>query len=290
MAEIPTILVTGGTGKVGGRLAHRLKESGFSVRIASRRNPLDSSDGKTEHMHLDWADETTYGPVLAGIQRLFLVAPTDIADPSAEMTAFLKRALQSGVQRVVFLSASIITPGSPGRGLIHKLIQEQVREWAVLRPSWFMQNFVQDHHYATFIKNEGVLVTATGEGRVGFVDARDVAEVGLRALVDEQTHNIDHIITGPQALSFAEVANILSMALGRSIHAIFAQPEEVQARLVAFGIPTDFATILAKLEYEVIKNGLEDRVTPTVERVTGRPPRSLADFATTLNTGLSHSQ
>jgi uncharacterized protein YbjT (DUF2867 family) len=280
MAETPAILVIGGTGKVGSRLAHRLKESGFSVRIASRRPPSDSSGGNAEHRYFDWADETTYSPVLAGIQRLFLIAPPGVADPSAQMTVFLKHALQSGVQRVVLLSSSLITADSPGLGAVHTTIQKQIPEWAVLRPSWFMQDFVEDHYYAASIKNEGVIVTATGDGRVGFVDAEDIAEVGLRALIDEQPHNTDHLITGPQALSYAEVASILSKAMGRPIRYIFAQPDEAQARMVAYGIPAHFAALLAKVEYEGIRNGLEDRVTPTVERVTGRPPRSLADFAT----------
>jgi Predicted nucleoside-diphosphate-sugar epimerases len=280
MAETPAILVTGGTGKVGSRLVHRLNESGFSVRIASRRNPPDIGGGMAEHIHFDWADETTYGPVLVGIQRLFLVAPIRIADPSAQMAVFLEHALQSGVQRVVLLSGSMITPDSPGLGAVHKAIQEQIPEWAVLRPTWFMQNFVENHYYATSIKNEGVIVTATGDGRVGFVDAGDIAEVGLRALLDEQPHNTDHIITGPQALSYAEVANILSTAFGRPIRSIFAQPEEAQARMVTYGIPAHWAAVMTNFEYEGIRNGLEDRVTPTVERVTGRPPRSLAEFAT----------
>lgn len=279
MAETPTILVTGGTGKFGSRLVHRLTESGFSVHIASRRKPHAASGGKAEQRHFDWADETTYGPVLAGIQRLFLIPPIGAADPSAQMTAFLERALQAGVQRVVLLSASRVTPDSPGLGAVHKAIQEQIPEWAVLRPTRFMQNFVENHPHAISIKNEGVIVTATGDGRVGFVDAGDIAEVGLRALVDEQPHNTDHIITGPQALSYTEAANILSTATGRPIRHIFAPPDEFQAHLIAFGVPANFAALLTKMD-EGIRNGLEDWVTPTVELVTGRPPRSLAEFAT----------
>lgn len=281
MAETSTILVIGGTGKVGSRLVHHLIHNGFSVRIASRKTPSDTSGDTAEHRYFHWADETTYGPVLVGVQRLFLIAPTGVADPSEQMTAFLERALQSGVQRIVLLSSSLITPNSPGLGVVHKALQEQIPEWAVLRPSWFMQNFVESHHYAISIKNEGVIVTATGEGRVGFVDAEDIAEVGMQALVDEQPHNTDYLITGPQALNYAEVAHILSVAFERPIRYIFALPEEVQRRMIAYGISAPFAAFLAKVEYEGIRNGLEDYVTPTVEHVTGHPPRSLADFAAT---------
>lgn len=281
MAETPTILVTGGTGKVGSRIVRHFKQNGFPVRIASRRSPATNYDGLIEQAYFDWSDETTYAPVLTGIQRLFLVAPIGVADPSRQMTTFLGHALRSGVRRVVLLSSSLVTADSPGLGPIHKAIQEQIPEWAVLRPSWFMQNFVENHLHAASIKNEGLIVTATGEGRVGFVDVEDIAEVGFHALIDEPPHNTDHIITGPQALSYAKAANILATAFGRPIRHISASPEEVQARMVASGIPANFAAFLTRLEYEGIRNGLEDRVTPTVERITGHPARSLSDFATT---------
>jgi len=279
MAETPAILVTGGTGKVGSRIARHLKKNGFSVRIASRRSPATNYDGLIEHTYFDWSDDTTYAPALTGIQRLFLVAPIGVADPSMQMTTFLGHALRSGVRRVVLLSSSLVTSDSPGLGPIHKAIQEQIPEWVVLRPSWFMQNFVEDHFHAASIKSEGIIVTATGEGRVGFVDVEDIAEVGFHALIDESPPNTDHIITGPQALSYADAANILSTAFERAIHHISASPEEVQARMVASGIPANFAALLMRLEYEGIRNGLEDRVTPAVERITGHPPRSLTDFA-----------
>ncbi len=279
MAETPAILVTGGTGKVGSRIARHLKKKGFSVRIASRRAPSTGSDGTTEHAYFDWSDKTTYAPVLAGMQQLFLVAPIGVANPSVQMLTFLEHAHHAGVRRVVLLSSSLVTAESPGLGPVHKAIQEQIPEWAVLRPSWFMQNFVEEHLHATSIKNAGIIVTATGGGRVGFVDVEDIAEVGFHALIDEPPHNTDHIITGPQALSYDEAANILSTAFGRPIRHISASPEEVQARMVAAGIPANFAALLTRLDYEGIRNGLEDRVTPTVERITGHPPRSLSDFA-----------
>ncbi|GHO93008.1 putative oxidoreductase YesF [Reticulibacter mediterranei] len=291
MVGTPAILVTGGTGKVGSRIARHLKKNGFPARIASRRQPSSNYNGLTEHAYFDWSDETTYAPVLTGIQRLFLVAPIGVADPSMQILTFLEHALRSGVRRVVLLSSSLITADSPGLGPVHKAIQEQLPEWAVLRPSWFMQNFVEDHFHAASIKNEGIIVTATGEGRVGFVDVEDIAEVGFHALIDEPPHNTDHIITGPQALSYAEAANILSTAFRRTIRHISASPEEVQARMVASGIPTNFAAVLTHLDYEGIRNGLEDRVTPTVERITGHVPRSLADFATAyaaLNVPATH--
>ncbi len=280
MIETPTILVTGGTGKVGRRLADRLTKRGGAVRIASRRPPQNSDTDTAEYRYFDWADETTYAPILSGVQRLFLVAPIGTVDPSTQMIRFLEYALQSGVRRVVLLSSTLITPDMPGLGAVHKAIQEQMPEWTALRPSWFMQNFVENHYHAASIKKDGVIVTATGDGRVGFIDVEDIADVGMRALLDEQAHNTDYILTGPQALSYAEAANILSTTFERPIRYEFTQPDELEAHLVALGVAAPFAAVLARIEYEGIRNGLEDRVTPVVEQVMGHPPRSLRDFAT----------
>jgi ergot alkaloid biosynthesis protein len=274
-----TILVTGGTGKVGRRVARRLRENGYDVYTASRKQGVESGNENVAHRSFDWADETTYRAVLAGVQRLFLVAPVRVADPSEQMNMFLTYALQAGVQRVVLLSSSLVQEGMMGPGMVHKAIREQAPEWAVLRPSWFMQNFVEDHYHATSIRDEGVIVAATGDGCVGFVDADDIAEVALHVLIDAQPHNRDYIITGPQALSYAQVAQILSQTFGRSINFVCLPPEQMQARLVAAGMPPAFAELMAQVEYQAIRNGLEDRVTSTVEQVTGRLPHSLAEFA-----------
>jgi len=124
-----------------------------------------------------------------------------------------------------------------------------------------------------------VIVTATGSGRIGFADADDIAEVGVRALIDEQPHNTDHVITGAQSLSYAEVAEIISAVAGRTITHVNISTEELAASYIRFGLGEDYSRFLAGLEEAISLRGTEDLVTETVERVTGRPARSLRDFA-----------
>lgn len=120
----------------------------------------------------------------------------------------------------------------------------------------------------------GEIVTATGSGRVGFVDAEDIAAVAVRALTDERPHNTDHLITGPQALSCAEAAAIITEVTGRPVrHRAVDVPELLE--LAAY--PPEFAAILAALDAGIAA-GSEDRVTDTVARVTGRPPRDFRTF------------
>jgi len=148
----------------------------------------------------------------------------------------------------------------------------------VLRPSWFMQNFVDPRQpHAASLLRDGVVVTSTGTGRVGFVDAEDIAEVGARALADERSHDAAHTITGPAALSYAEVAEIVGRVTGREIRHVAVSDAEARARLVGAGVPEGYARLLVGLD-AAIRGGAEDRVTDTVLRVTGRAPRGFEEF------------
>jgi uncharacterized protein YbjT (DUF2867 family) len=271
------VLVTGGTGQTGSRVASRLAELGFAVRVGSRA--AHASSGATEQVRFDWADASTHAEALRGAQRAYLVAPDLVDDPSTLMRPFLTRALESGVRRFVLLSSSAVPDDAPGLGAVERALREQAPEWAVLKPSWFMQNFINMRHtHGPSLLHEGVVVTSTGDGRVGFIDAEDIAEVAARALADEVSHDAAHTITGPEALSYDDVAAILSRVTGRSLAHVRVDDAEAKRRMIATGMPERYADLLVGLD-ALIRDGAEDRVTDTVERVTGRPPRSLEAFA-----------
>jgi uncharacterized protein YbjT (DUF2867 family) len=271
------VLVTGATGNTGRHIVSRLTELGFTVRTATRgERPAGST---SEHVRFDWADPSNHDEVLAGVDRMYLISPLAVEDPSVLMLPFIERALARGVRRVVLLSSSAVPEGTPGLGTVHRFLRERAPEWTVLQPSWFMQNFVNgQHHHGASLQHDGVVVTATGEGRVGFVDARDIAEVAVRALADERAHDTAHVITGPQALSYGELAGVISQVTGRPMRHVQVDGEKVVQHMMVTGIPERYARLLAGLE-ESIRQGTEARVTDTVSRVTGRPPRSFEDFA-----------
>jgi uncharacterized protein YbjT (DUF2867 family) len=179
----------------------------------------------------------------------------------------------------VLLSASAVPEAATGFGALPRLVRASVPEWAVLRPSWFMQNFVGEHPVAHGIQTVGEIVTATGDGRVAFVDAGDIAAVAVRALLDVPAHDADHLITGPEALTYADAAEIITAGTGTSVHHRPVGTAEVAARFVAAGIPADFAALLARLD-EDVRRGAADRVTSTVQDVTGRPARPFREFVT----------
>lgn len=135
--DMAPVLVIGATGTTGSRVARRLGERGARVRGASRH---PGPGGAV----FDWADPTTHAAALDGVERLYLVPPIGDTEPGPVVRPFLERGLAGSLRRVVLLSASAIEPADSGVGAVHALVREIVPEWAVLRPSWFMQNLTGD--------------------------------------------------------------------------------------------------------------------------------------------------
>jgi uncharacterized protein YbjT (DUF2867 family) len=139
-----------------------------------------------------------------------------------------------------------------------------------------MQNFTGTHAHARSIRDDGAIWTATEGGRVGFVDAEDIAAVAVRALTDEQAPNTDLVITGPEALSHDDIAAIITEVTGRTVVHRRLSYEQMRDRLTA-EVPVEFAALLAGMD-RAIAGGAEDRVTDIVQRLTGRPPQTFRAF------------
>ncbi|MGW2513486.1 NAD(P)H-binding protein [Streptomyces scopuliridis] len=275
-----TVLVTGAGGNTGRLVVEGLTALGVPVRAASRRGtaaPAGAGAGLFTSAHFDWHDPGTHADVLDGVGRIYLVPPTGAAEPATVMVPFLRRARERGVRRAVLLSSSAIPEGGPGPGQVDRALAGIFPEWTVLQPSWFMQNFIGGHQHGESIRTRDAILTATEKGRVGFVDAADIAAVAVRALTDEPAHNTAHVITGPEALSYDDIAAMVARVTGRPVRHESLSYEQQRDRFAA-DMPAEFATLLADLD-RAIASGVEDRTTRTVETVTGRPPRSFADFA-----------
>ncbi|MGW4206311.1 SDR family oxidoreductase [Streptomyces sp. NPDC004726] len=270
------ILVLGASGNTGAPLTRALASRGAAFRTATRSTvPPDGG----EHIRFDWEDPATHAPAVEGVGAVYLVAPVGVADPAPVVEPFLAGALRVGVRRVVMLSSSAVTTGDPGLGQVDALVRSLMPEWAILRPSWFMQNFVGDHPVAHGIRAAGEIITATGDGRLGFVDARDIAAVAAALLTDATCENREHLITGPEALSYGDAAALVSEAGGRQVRHVDVSPEEFSRRLIAAGHEPSFSAFLAALDTD-IRKGTQEQLADTVGRLTGRPPLSLRAFLT----------
>ena len=270
MTTTGTTLVIGATGTTGSRTTAQLTAAGHRVKAASRRaTPLPGA----EPVLFDWYDPATHTAALVGVDRVYLIPPVGDSDPAAVMLPFLQRARIGGVHRAVLLSSSAIPEGGSAVGTVHRALPDLFEQWAVLRPSWFMQNFTGTHAHAHSIREGSAIWTATDTGRVGFIDAEDIGAVAVHALTDRQSPNTDLILTGPEALSYDDVAAIVTEVTGRPVAHRHLSYEQLRDRLTAL-VPPEFAAMLAGMD-RAIAEGAEDRVTDTVQRVTGRPPRAL---------------
>ncbi|MFJ2811020.1 NAD(P)H-binding protein [Kitasatospora sp. NPDC087271] len=267
MTATATTLVTGATGTTGSRTVRRMLAAGHRVRAASRR--ATALPG-TDPVRFDWYEPGTFGDALAGTDRVYLVPPVGEPDPASVMLPFLRRARAAGVRRAVLLGSSAVPVGGPAVGRVHQALPGLFDEWAVLRPSWFMQNFTGGHLHARSIREDGVIRTAAGSGRVGFVDADDIAAVAVHALTDDRAPDGDLVLTGPEALSYDDAAAIVGEVIGRPVVHRHLTYDGFRDHLAA-GMPLGFAELLAGLD-RAIAGGAEDRTTDTVRRLTGRSP------------------
>ena len=160
-------------------------------------------------------------------------------------------------------------------GEVHAWLHANAPRWTALRPSWFMQNFITQHLPA--IIQEGCIYSATQDGRVPFIDAADIAAVAVRTLVDPDLESGERVLTGPEALSYDDAADLISAASGLSVRHHRLSVEDLARRYSGFGLPEQYAEMLARMD-DAIAHGREDRTTEEVEQVTGRKPITLSDF------------
>ncbi|MFF4019249.1 NAD(P)H-binding protein [Streptomyces sp. NPDC001843] len=273
MSTPGTTLVIGATGTTGSRTVAQLTAAGHRVKAASRHaTPIQGAEPVT----FDWYDPATHAAALVGVDRVYLIPPLGDSDPAAIMLPFLRQARSAGTHRAVLLSSSAISEGGPAVGAVHQALPDLFDQWAVLRPSWFMQNFTGTHAHALSIRENGTIWTATGSGRVGFVDAEDIASVAVRALTDERAPDTDLVLTGPEALSYDDIAAIITEVTSRPVIHGRLSYEQMRDRLAAV-VPMRFASLLAGMD-RAIAEGAEDRITDTVQRLTGRPARTFRAF------------
>ncbi|WP_043632303.1 oxidoreductase [Nonomuraea candida] len=269
------VLVTGGTGKTGSVLAELLRGGGVPVRVAGRKPPA----GDPGAVRFDWDDPATHPAALRGMDRVYLVPPPLTVDPMPQVGPFLDEAERLGVRRVVLLGSAVVLPDAPGALELAARVRARPG-WVVLRPSGFMQNFLSPHPVGDGIRRHGEIRTAAGAGRLGWIDARDIAAAAAALLAGPDGHphdRRDYLLTGPKALSYGEAAAIITAETGRPVRVEPIEPAEVAAGHRAAGLPAALADALAAVDAGLAA-GLQDQVSTDVLDLTGRPPRSFAAF------------
>ena len=197
-----------------------------------------------------------------------------------QQIAFVEAARKGGVRHLVKLSQLHAEAKSPGRFLryhaaVEAAVQASGLTFTVLRPNLYMQGLL---NFAQSIKEKSAFFAAAGEARISAVDIRDLAEVAVAALTDPRHKNKSYSLTGPEPLTFGEMANQLSAALGRTISFVDVPPEAMRAALDGFGFPAWQAEGLLE-EFAMYRRGEAAGVESGVAEALNRNPRSFVEFA-----------
>jgi uncharacterized protein YbjT (DUF2867 family) len=262
-------LVLGATGKTGSRVANDLANRTLRVRTAAR-----SGAGVT----FDWSDRDSYAPAIKDVDRIYLIPPTLRLDFADDVSRFLDQAEAAGVAHVTFLSAHGMehAPAEVANRAVELDLQRRERlGHTILRPAWFMQNFSE-----TFLKPvNGAIMVPTGNGAEAFIDVEDIAAVAATTLANPTEHTgAAYSLTGPEALTVAEAAAIISEATGQAITHLDLDRDDWIAGAIANGVPAVYEAVLRPLT-ETVESGNGSRPNDVVEQITGRRPGTFRDFA-----------
>jgi uncharacterized protein YbjT (DUF2867 family) len=278
--DYPMILITSAPGNNANAVIRELTAAGVRVR-ALLRNPNSAGEIKGPLVEVaigDFLNPASLDAALQGVEKAFLIPPTN--PRSVEMQAnFIRAAKRAGIRHVVKLSVAGADVNSPVRvARWHAEGEKELEASGIpfthIRPNAFMQNLLG---LAPTIMAQGEFYQPAADGKVSHIDLRDIAAVAAKALTENGHQGKTYVITGPEALSYDEVASKLSTALGRPVKYVNVSPEDFKKSLLGWGIPESVADGLNEL-YAAIRAGYCAFVTNTVEEVTKRKPISLDHF------------
>jgi len=276
------ILVTGATGNVGSHVVRQLSAIGVPVRAAVRsaRESVSIKGPGVELVELDFNQPGSLRAAFQGVEKVFLLTPfvpdmVELAHRAVEETR------NANVRLIVRLSA-MGADTEPGiqLGRWHREVERAIESsrvpFTILRPNSFMQNY--SNLYSATIKSQNAFYLPMGEGKVSLIDVRDIAAVAVEALTQVGYDCVSYDLTGPEALSNTEIAEILSRVTGRKIRYVAVTDGEARKSMTQAGIPEWAVDALMEL-YAVNRAGHTAAVTPAVQQITGKKPITFARFA-----------
>jgi uncharacterized protein YbjT (DUF2867 family) len=259
-----TTLVIGGHGKTGRRVAERLAAAGRATRAVSRSTDVP----------FDWHNESTWGPALAGTSNAYVTFQPDITVPGALeiLTAFAVTARERGLDHIVLLSGR----GEAQAEAAEVAVAASGVKTTIVRCAFFAQNFSEGFLIGDV--QDGVFALPAGDVTEPIVDIDDVADVAVSALLGQIPTGRVYECTGPELLTFHDMAVDLSKATGRTITYVPVGTREYTVAAAAAGVPEEEAKMLGDL-FGHIFDGHNSSFTFGIQEALGRPARSFADFA-----------
>jgi uncharacterized protein YbjT (DUF2867 family) len=271
--ETENILVIGGTGKTGRRIATRLEALGHNVRIGSRiATPA-----------FDWHRPEGWEAALKGMDKVYITYQPDLAVPGAleAIEQLVKESKRANVKKLVILSGK----GEREAQLCEQVVIHSGLDYTIVRASWFNQNFSENFLLEPVL--EGVVALPQAEAQIPWVDTDDIAEVATKALTEDIHNGQIYELTGPRTLTFKDAVAEIAKASNRDITFIPISIQEYAEGMGKAGLPEDFIWLIEYLFTEVLGNPELAEVSNDIEKVLGRKPIDFSEYvAATAKTGV----
>jgi uncharacterized protein YbjT (DUF2867 family) len=281
-----TVLVTGATGNIGSEVVKQLSNSTPAVNIKAAVHSAQSvkkvKDGdRVEVVLIDYNKPETLKEALNQVDKLFLLTP-DVPNAHELASNLVVEAKKAGIRHIVKQSVmGADLEADVGTMRLHrqaeKIIEQSGIPFTFLRPNEFMQNFINFH--SASMKGNNAFYLPLEDAKVSLVDVRDIAAVAVKSLIDEDKHrNKTYLITGPEALSYHQVAEILSNATGKKISYVNISEQEAKAAMKEMGMSDWLIKTVSELS-DYFRKGKASEVSSAVEEATGKKPISFSQFA-----------
>ncbi len=270
--EEKKILVLGGTGKTGRRVAERLTKLGKPIRIGSR----------SEKPPFDWEEPETWLGALEGMDTVYITFQPDLAIPDAldAIKGFTSQAVKSGIQKMVLLSGR----GEEGAQNCEQVVKDSGADWTIVQADWFNQNYNEGWILDPILA--GHVALPRGEAPLPYVDADDIADVVVESLLDDKHVGKVYELTGPRLLTFKQATEEISKVTGRDIKFQSITMDEYTKILREYQVPEDHIWLITYLLTEVL-DGRNASTTNDIEKVLGRKAKDFTEYAReTATTGI----
>jgi uncharacterized protein YbjT (DUF2867 family) len=273
------ILVTGGTGSIGSELLRLLSQAGVAARALARNPQKGQKLPGITWVAGDLAKPETLPAVFEGAQKLFLATSyyEDMVDLQHNAIAAARAAGVTHVVKVSAFAASGHSRAPIGRWhyQVEKELQESGMGWTILRPHHFMQNLLAQ---AEYVAKQGVVYSASGDGKIPYLDPRDIATVAFVTLTQPGHLGKKYVLTGGEAISYREAAEIIGATVGKPVRFVDESPEQARERRVREGLPPAVIESALAISAYQRAGGKTVTITSTIADLTGRPPRTVAAF------------
>jgi len=274
------ICVTGAGGTVGSEVIKQLESAKAPFRAAyfSNEKAEAARARGIDAIIIDYNRPETLRAAFQGCDKLFLLGPNALNQTQLELNA-VEAAKAVGVRHIVKQSIMGGDEEAFGLAKVHRPVEKAIESsgfaWTFLRPNSFMQNVVT--FMGETIKAEGAFYSASGEAKISHVDVRDIAAIAVKALIESNHEGKAYTLSGPEALTYDELASELAKVLGRSISHISLSPSDLKNGMLAEGMPEEIADRMLDLE-RYYREDQASRITNDIKQVTGRDPRRFAEY------------